>query len=46
MASAWPFPRVEAWLLLNRVRAIENQVFLASSNCAGMNLGENTWDGA
>ena len=39
VASAWPFPRVEAWLLLNRVRALENQVFLASSNCAGMNLG-------
>jgi predicted amidohydrolase len=40
VASAWPFPRVESWLLLNRVRALENQVFLASSNCAGVNLGK------
>lgn len=40
VASAWPFPRVEAWLLLNRVRALENQTFLASSNCAGVNFGK------
>ncbi|MBI4522847.1 MAG: carbon-nitrogen family hydrolase [Deltaproteobacteria bacterium] len=40
VASAWPVPRVEAWLMLNRVRALENQVFLASSNCAGMNRGK------
>ena len=40
VASAWPFPRVEPWLMLNRVRALENQLFLASSNCAGMNLGK------
>jgi predicted amidohydrolase len=40
VASAWPFPRVEPWVMLNRVRALENQVFLASSNCAGMNLGK------
>jgi predicted amidohydrolase len=40
VASAWPFPRVEAWLLLNRVRPLENQTFLASSNCAGMNFGK------
>jgi predicted amidohydrolase len=26
--------------MLNRVRALENQVFLASSNCAGVNLGK------
>jgi predicted amidohydrolase len=40
VASAWPLPRVESWLMLNRVRALENQVFLASSNCAGMNRGK------
>lgn len=40
VASAWPFPRIEAWLLLNRVRALENQTFLASSNCAGVNFGK------
>ncbi len=40
VASAWPYPRLEAWLLLNRVRALENQVFLVSSNCAGSNRGK------
>jgi|SRR5579859_207224 len=33
--SAWPYPRVEAWALLNRVRALENQVWLISANCTG-----------
>jgi predicted amidohydrolase len=40
VASAWPFPRLEAWLLLNRVRALENQLFLISSNCCGINRGK------
>jgi len=40
VASAWPFPRLEAWLMLNRVRALENQVFLISSNCTGANRGK------
>ncbi len=40
VASAWPFPRLEAWLMLNRVRALENQVFLISSNCTGFNKGK------
>lgn len=39
VASAWPYPRLEAWQVLNRARALENQVFLASSNCAGTNRG-------
>lgn len=33
--SAWPYPRVEAWQVLNRARAIENQAWLISANCAG-----------
>jgi len=33
--SAWPHPRVEAWAILNRARALENQVWLISANCAG-----------
>lgn len=37
VASAWPYPRLEHWLMLNRVRALENQVFLISSNCVGTN---------
>ena len=40
VASAWPFPRLEAWQMLNRVRALENQVFVISSNCTGTNRGK------
>ncbi len=40
VASAWPYPRLEAWLLLNRVRALENQCYLVSSNCTGSNRGK------
>jgi predicted amidohydrolase len=35
IASAWPQPRGEAWMLLNRARAVENLAFLFSCNCAG-----------
>jgi predicted amidohydrolase len=35
VVSAWPYPRVEAWTVLNRARAVENQAWLISSNCAG-----------
>ena len=33
--SAWPYPRVEHWQLLPRVRAIENQLYVATANGAG-----------
>lgn len=39
VCSAWPYPRLEHWIMLNRVRALENQCFLASSNAAGTNRG-------
>lgn len=39
VTSAWPIPRLEHWLMLNRIRAVENQVFLASSNLVGQNQG-------
>jgi len=39
VCSAWPYPRLEHWLMLNRVRALENQCFLVSSNSVGMNQG-------
>jgi predicted amidohydrolase len=39
VCSAWPYPRLEHWLMLNRVRAIENQCYLISSNSTGMNQG-------
>jgi len=39
VCSAWPYPRLEHWILLNRVRALENQCFLVSSNSVGLNRG-------
>jgi predicted amidohydrolase len=39
VCSAWPYPRLEHWLMLNRVRAFENQCFLISSNSVGLNQG-------
>ncbi|MDI6754986.1 MAG: carbon-nitrogen family hydrolase [Thermodesulfobacteriota bacterium] len=39
VTSGWPYPRLEHWMMLNRVRAIENSAFLASSNCVGSNRG-------
>jgi len=39
VCSAWPHARLEHWLLLNRVRALENQGFLISANLAGLNQG-------
>lgn len=39
ICSAWPYPRLEHWLMLNRVRAMENQCFLISANSTGINQG-------
>jgi len=39
VCSAWPYPRLEHWIMLNRVRAIENQCFLVSANSVGPNSG-------
>jgi predicted amidohydrolase len=39
VASGWPYPRLEHWLMFNRIRAIENSAFLVSSNCAGKDHG-------
>jgi predicted amidohydrolase len=39
VCSAWPYPRIEPWIMLNRVRALENQCFLISANSAGINCG-------
>jgi len=38
--SAWPYMRLEAWILLNRARALENLAYLFSCNCAGSNAGK------
>ncbi|MFO7802737.1 MAG: nitrilase-related carbon-nitrogen hydrolase [Desulfovermiculus sp.] len=39
VCSAWPYPRLEHWLMLNRVRALENQCALISANSVGPNRG-------
>lgn len=39
VTSAWPDARVEHWQMLNRVRAIESQTFLAAANLTGTNDG-------
>jgi predicted amidohydrolase len=35
VASAWPYPRVNAWSTLIRSRALENQVYLVAANGVG-----------
>lgn len=37
--AAWPQPRVGAWSLLGRARALENQTFLVQVNTAGTHAG-------
>jgi predicted amidohydrolase len=39
VCSAWPYPRLPAWIILNRVRALENQCHLICANSCGMNNG-------
>jgi predicted amidohydrolase len=39
VTSGWPYPRLEHWIMFNRIRAIENSAFLISSNCVGVNRG-------
>lgn len=39
VASAWPFPRLEHWLVLLRARAIENQAFVLAANRVGTDAG-------
>lgn len=39
VASAWPMPRLDAWILLNRARACENLAYLIACNCAGIDAG-------
>ena len=37
--AAWPLVRVENWIDLSHARANENQCYLISCNCVGLNLG-------
>ena len=38
--AAWPAARVEAWRLLLRARAVENQCFVVACNTAGTHAGQ------
>lgn len=37
--AAWPAARIEAWTVLGRARAIENQCFVLACNAAGSSAG-------
>jgi len=39
ICSSWPARRIEHWSLLNRARAIENQMFVIACNAAGSHAG-------
>lgn len=41
VVSAWPLARKDHWVLFNRTRAVENQSFLISCNCAGSQKGQD-----
>ena len=40
ISSAWPYPRLDHWRILNQARAFENECYLISANCAGINRGK------
>jgi len=42
--AQWPVPRVEAWLILARARAVENELFVAACNRVGSD-GDVTFPG-
>ena len=42
--AQWPTPRIEAWLILARARAIENELFIAACNRVGDD-GETDFSG-
>ncbi len=39
LSAEWPHPRLEHWRTLLRARAIENQIFVAATNCVGQGNG-------
>lgn len=44
VCAAWPYQRLEDWVLLNRVRALENQSYIVSANAVGVS-GKNRLGG-
>lgn len=43
--AAWPYPRLEHWLILNRARAIEEQCYFVSCNQVGTPVPQFTFFG-
>ncbi len=43
--AAWPYPRLEHWITLNRARAIEEQCYLISCNQTGTPVPQFTFFG-
>jgi predicted amidohydrolase len=41
VSAEWPETRIEQWILLNRARAIENQIFIVACNRVGKSFGIN-----
>ncbi len=39
VSAEWPLERIEHWILLNRARAAENQLFIAACNRVGESFG-------
>ena len=37
-SAAWPYPKLDHWITLNKARAIENQCFVVAVNQAGKNV--------
>jgi predicted amidohydrolase len=44
-AANWPASRREAWNILLRARAVENQCYVAGVNCVGRDPGGNVYSG-
>jgi len=40
LPAEWPYPRLEAWRILLRARAIENQFFMVGCNRVGVSKGQ------
>jgi predicted amidohydrolase len=44
-SSAWPDKRIDAWDILLRARAVENQCYIIGANCYGTDAWDNSYAG-